>query len=224
MTQTYAAVIILAAFFFTRCADKKEHWVGSYAEVKCAYQREKDAMAADSARVIVPLVKEREDLLKKINEAAAPFNAEIDRLKAEIAVQQNNYKKEYRIVTDKHNDKYGHVSTPQYKNAISRLQLTRDERVAAIQEKIKAVQSRREADKNYRELTGSLELLDEKIKAGNDQLKRNHVAAFDSLQNVLNSLNHEYKTIVTALSAAEKQTLEARRDSIRENPCGHDGE
>lgn len=163
-----------------------------------------------------------EKLLTEKKEIANPYGEKIDVLKRQIKDEQKKYMEEYRNLSDKHNEKHGHVSTPEYEKSLIRIQQSSDNRIASIQKKIKMINDEMRSNNEYQILVGKIALIENKIKEQGSTIHNKYKPAFDSLQEVLNNLNSNYKTILKDLANDEKQILESKRDSIRKYPCMND--
>jgi DnaJ-domain-containing protein 1 len=144
---SYLSIVVV--LFIIGCVDRKEEWIEHYAMAKCSWQKEENALASDSVKFISPLVMEMEKLQSEKGKIAAPFNGKIKDLENQIKDEQKKYKKEYRKLTDAHNEKYGHVSTPEYEKALIKIQNNSNNRIASIQKKIKTINDEMQSNGEY---------------------------------------------------------------------------
>lgn len=218
--RTYLFIVFV--IFIMGCVNRKEQWIEHYAMAKCSWDKEEKALASDSVKLISPLVIEMERLKIARKEIAAPFNEIIKDLENQIKDEQKKDKKEFRKLTDAHYEKYGHVSTPEYEKSLIRIQNNSNNRIASIQKKIKTISDEMHSNGDYQNLVGKIALIEEIIKEQDSIIQTNHAPVFDSLQDALNNLNSNYKTILNDLSNDEKQIFQSERDSIRKYPCMYD--
>lgn len=219
---THLLILISLFLFIIGCVDRKEQWIEHYAQAKCAWQKEENALTSDSLKLIAPLAMEMKELLREKEEIANLYENKIDVLKNQIKDEEKQYKKEYRKLTDTHNEKYGHVSTSEYEKSLMRIQQNRDNRIALIQKKIKEISDELLTYDKYQNLLQRIALIESKIKEQDSVIQNSHKPVFDSLQNELDNLNSNYKRIMSDLTNEEKMVLESTRDSIRKNPCLHE--
>lgn len=218
---TSVFLIASLSWMLTSCENKTENWLHDYAKTKCAYQQEEQIMQDDSVNQITPLALEKENLLQKLTLSSEPYNKSVEKLNKEIRDEGKNYMKNYRKVTDKHNEKYGHVSTPEYEKVIENLQIKRDTKISSLQENIKKINDELSSDSEIQNKSQQIELLESKIDSSWISISGKHQPIIDSLQQELNTLNRNHKNILNELSQEEKKSFEMSRDSIRNNPCNH---
>lgn len=215
------SVFLIASLsgMLTSCGNKTENWLNDYAKTKCAYQQEQQIMQGDSVRQISSLVLDKDKLLRELAQLSEPYNKRIEKLNAEIRDERNNYMKNYRKVTDKHNEKYGHVSTPEYEKVIENLQIKRETKISSLQENINRINAELTSDSEFQNKSLQIELLESKIDSSWNSISGKHQPIIDSLQLELNTLNRDYKNILKELSQEEKSNFEMSRDNIRKKPC-----
>lgn len=218
-----AFLIVALTVVLNSCGNKTENWLNDYAKTKCAYQQEEQMMQDDSVSQITPFVLEKENLLQELNLLSVPFQNRIELMNQEIAEALIKFGEEYRKKTDKHSAQYGHISTPEYEKAIENLQIKRDTKISLLKEDIKQINEELSSDSEILNKSQQVELLGSKIDSLWHSISSNHQPTIDSLQQVLNKLNGNYKNIMNELSQEEKKSFEMSRDSIRSNPCSYDG-
>lgn len=221
--RTYFSYTIFIFLFIAGCnyqgVDKKKEWIEQYAQTKCEWKQQEDALVSDSIRIISPMVNEREQLFKELEILSAPFNERIKVLQNEINDEQEFYSKEYRRLTDNHYEKYGHVSTPEYEKSLERIKQNRSDRVSILNEKINTIKDEMKKDSNYQKVMDKINLIENQIKEQDNILESKRQPTFDSLQAVLNEQNRKFKMMLNDMETEEKQSFEEKRDSIRKNPC-----
>lgn len=214
-------LIVALSVMLNGCGNKTENWLNDYAKITCSYQQEQQMMDNDSVKQITPLALEKENLLQKLTLSSEPYNKRVEKLNKEIRDEGKNYMKNYRKVTDKHNEKYGHVSTPEYERVIENLQIKRDTKISLLKENIKKINEELNSDSEIQNKSQEIELLESKIDSSRNSIIGKHQPIIDSLQQELNTLNRNHKNILNELSQEEKKSFEMSRDSIRNNPCNH---
>lgn len=203
----------------TSCADKKTQWLEQYAQTKCAYQTEAEKIKADSVLQIPSLLTEKEKLQEQSLVISAPFEKKIEELNEEIKEAQREYMKAYRIAEQAQNAKFGHRDTPAYAKEIGNLENIKAKKIESLQNKIAKVKSELENKSDYKSVTDKIKLQDEKLKAIQEAIIVKHKAVIDSLQDLLNVQNSNFKRMKSELEPNEQTILESKRDSIRTNPC-----
>ena len=211
--------ICLLLFAFTSCADKKAQWLEQYAQTKCAYQTEVEKVKVDSIAQIPSLLAEKEKLLEQLLFISAPFEKKTKELNEGIKEAQREYMKAYRIAEQAQNAKFGHRDTPAYVKEISNLENKKAKKIESLQNKIAEVKSELENKNDYKSVIEKIKLQDEKIKAIQDGIIVKHKTVIDSLQELLNVQNSNFKRLKSELEPNEQTILESKRDSIRINPC-----
>lgn len=206
-------------FAITSCADKKEEWLQRYAQTKCAYQTEEDKIKTDSTEQIPSLIAEREKLKEQLSTITAPFERKINELNEGIKEAQSEYMKAYRIAEGKQSAKYGHRNTPAYEKEINNLDLVKRTKISILQNKIAEVKSEMESNNDYKSIAEKIKIQNEKIKVTQETITMNHMVVIDSLQELLNVENSNFKRMKSELEPTEQKILELKRDSIRVNPC-----
>lgn len=211
--------IYILLFTITSCADKKEEWLQRYAQTKCAYQTEEDKIKADSTEQIPSLIAEREKLKEQLSTVTAPFKKKMNELNEGIKEAQSEYMKAYRIAEGKQSERYGHRNTPAYEKEITNLDLVKRTKISTLQNKIADAKSEIESNNDYKSITEKIKIQDEKIKTTQESIIISHKAVIDSLQELLNVENSNFKRMSSELEPKEQKALELKRDSIRTNPC-----
>jgi hypothetical protein len=211
--------IVFLLFILTSCADKKAQWLEQYAQTKCAYQTEEDKIKSDSIEQIPSLIAERLKLQEQLSIITTPFEKKIEELNEEIKEAQREYMKSYRKAEEAQNAKFGHQNTPAYEKEINRLDIIKSTKIATVQNKIAEVKSEMESNANYKSIIDKITNQDKKIKVTQETIINNHKTTIDSLQELLNVQNSNYKRMKSELAPAEQIILELKRDSIRTKPC-----
>lgn len=211
--------IYILLFALVSCADKKEEWLRCYAQTKCIYQTEEAKIKADSIEQIPSLISEKEKLQEQLSSVTAPFEKRISELNEGIKGAQSEYMKAYRIAEGKQSAKFGHRNTPAYEKEINELENIKRTKISSLQHKIAEVKSEMENNNEYRSITEKIKAQDNKIKTTQEAIITSHKAVIDSLQELLNVENSNFKRMISELEPSEQKVLESKRDSIRVNPC-----
>lgn len=205
--------------FCVSCTDKKEEWLKRYAQTKCAYKNEKDKVNADSIAKISSLIAEKEKLQEQLNLITSSFDKKIKELNEGINAAQKDYMKAYRIAEGKQSAKYGHRNTPAYEKEINNLDLIKRTKISSLEHKIAEVKSEMESKDEYKSITGKIKLQDDKIRTTKELITTTHKSVMDSLQELLDLENSNFKRLKSEFEPAEQNKFELKRDSIRANPC-----
>mgnify|MGYP000932998978 FL=1 len=72
---------------------------------------------------------------------------------------------------------------------------------------------------DYKTIAEKNRLNEEKIKLTQEMIIAKHKPTIDSLQELLNVENSNFKRMNSELEPSEQKVLELKRDSIRTNPC-----
>ena len=221
LRNTSVSLIVALSAMLTSCGNKTENWLNDYAKTKCAYQQEQQMMQDDSVKQITPLTLKRENLLQELILLSTPFHNRIELNNQKIGEELRIFGEEYRKKTDKHSAKYGHVSTPEYEKAIENLQIKRDTKISLLKENIKIINDELSNDSEIQNKSLQIEQLKSKIDSSWNNISVKHQPIVDSLQQKLNTLNINFKNILSELTPEEKKNFGMSRDSIRDNPCNH---
>ncbi len=211
--------ICLLLFGITSCADKKDEWLERYAQTKCAYENEEGKIKADSIAQIPSLLNEREKLNEQLFVISAPFEKKINELNEGMKEAHREYMKSYRIAEGKQSVKYGHRNTPAYEKEINNLDIIKRTKISKLQYKITEIKSEMEHNGDYKTIAEKNRLNEEKIKLTQEMIIAKHKPTIDSLQELLNVENSNFKRMNSELEPSEQKVLELKRDSIRTNPC-----
>lgn len=211
--------IFFLLFSLTSCVDKKEEWLQRYAQTKCAYQKEEERIKADSLKQIPSLIAEKKKLQDHLSSITAPFEKKVLELNEEIKETQREYMKAYRIAEGEQSVKFGHASTPEYDKKINRLENIKATKITSLQNKIAEIKLEMESKIDYKSISEKIQIQDLKIKATQEAIGTNHKLAIDSLQELLNVENSNFKRMKSELNRSEQKILELKRDSVRTNPC-----
>lgn len=217
--RIWTAGIYCLLFVLYSCADKKEDWLQKYAQTKCAYQNEEDKINADSIAKISSLIAEMEKLQKQLTFITSPCDKRIKELNEEIQNAQKDYMKAYRIAEGKQSEKYGHRNTPAYEKEINKLDLIKRNKISSLQNRIAEVKSEMESKDEYKSITEKIKLKEDKIKTTKDLITTTHKPVIDSLQELLDLENSNFKRLKSEFEPTEQKNFELKRDSIRANPC-----
>lgn len=201
------------------CADKKEEWLKNYAQTKCAYQNEEDKIKTDSIEQVSSLIAERAKLQEQVSIITAPFEKKIVGLNEGIKEAQREYMKSYRKAEEAQNAKFGHQNTPAYEKELNHLENIKATKIESLQKKIAEVKSEMENNSDYKSIAEKIKIQDEKIKVTQEKITKNHRVVIDSLQELLNVQNNNFKHLKSELEPTKQKILELKRDSIRVNPC-----
>lgn len=211
--------VFFLLFALTSCSDKKEKWLEQYAQTKCAYQTETEKIKADSIQQIPSLLTEKEKLQEKLSLITAPFEKKTKELNDGIKEVQREYMKSYRVAEEAQNAKFGHRNTPAYEKKINQLESITSTKIALLQNKITGIKSEMENNRDYQSITEKIKSQDEKLKEIQETIIAKHKTVIDSLQELLNVENGNFKRLKSELEPNEQTILESKRDSIRTNPC-----
>ena len=213
------SLFILSLTIFASCADKKEEWLKSYAQTKCAYSRETENIKADSVKTIAPLINEKTQLQDQLQKITAPFEERIKGFNEGLKEAQRDYMKEYRKAEEAQSERYGHRNTPAYEKKLSSLENIKATKISALQNKIAKVKEEMEANSDFKNLNEKIKLLEDKINSSLTVISEKHKPTIDSLQELLNTENSNFKRMQSEMETVEKKQFELKRDSIRVNPC-----
>jgi hypothetical protein len=217
MNKKFFAISFIAMFF--SCTDKKINWLTHYSSTKCAYQTEMEKFKSDSAIQITPLLKECEELQKKLVVTRKPFETKIAEIEDKKTLVQKEYMKAYRKEEEKQSTKYGHVSTPAYEKKINQLEKIKNVKNETLQQKITLIRNDMESQSDFISLTQQISTLNKKINNVQEGIAIKHKKIIDSLQQMLNVENANYNVLKKELNSDEQKNIELSRDSVRANPC-----
>ncbi|HSH67380.1 MAG TPA: hypothetical protein VLB84_16670, partial [Bacteroidia bacterium] len=155
----------------------------------------------------------------KLTQIKKPFENQISKLNDDITNVHNEYMKVYRKAEGEQSEKYGHVSTPAYEKKINKLEIMKQEKASVLEKKIADVKAQMESQADFIFLTKQIKSVENKIKNAQQSIVNSHKPSVDSLQELLNTENSNYKDLKKELNQPEQNELELKRDSIRANPC-----
>lgn len=209
-------VVVVLSVILMGCQNKKENWLRDYAQTKFAYQQVQQTMNDDSVKQIASTVLEKEKCLHELALLSEQFNKAIEFLNQEIKQEQDKFVQAYRKTTDRHNEKYGHVSTPGYEKAIENLQKSRDSKILSLQENIRKLNAELSSNPEVQKKSLQIQILTKKIDAKKNTIRTHFKSKLDSLQEKLNSLNRNFQNMLNQLPPEDKSSFKRSRDSIRQ--------
>lgn len=213
--------LLIAVFLFAACGDSSQSWLSDYSQVKCAYITTQEQKEKDKSESVRKLLEEKQQQDKGLSAAAESYTKEISEIRAKIKKTERSYHTEYRKLTDKHNDKYGHVSTPGYEKAVERLKARQSKAIEDLQNKLEAVEADMKNDTAVKKITARLAELDEEIKHAEASVEAMYKPKVDSLQRILDELNSKAKYIQADLKGKELSKFNEARDSLKVYPCNY---
>jgi|GEM_PF-6661648 len=211
----HVAALFLLTFLCAACGQEKTRWLAGYQHTKCAYARVQARMQQAQA----PARARRRQLTAQLAAQAAPYGPELAALRADSSDQQHQYLQAYRQLTDRQSARYGHVSTPEYEQALARLAQARDRALHERQARFQAVRRRLQQTPGRDALRREAAALDRSLRAATRDVPAQYRPSLDSLQSVLNRQGLEYQALRQHLDAAQQTALAAKRERIRAAPC-----
>lgn len=212
-------LIIVCFMTLISCADKKQEWLKNYAQTKCAYQMEQEKIKADSVKQTSNLIAEMEKTKKELAKFCLPFENKLIALNGQIKDVQKEYMKSYRKAEEAQSSKFGHRNTPAYEKELNKLENIKADKMSSVKNKIAQLKTDMEAKSEYKKLTGQLSQIEEQIKNTQEVIITKHKTTVDSLQELLNVQNSNFKRMKSEMQTNEQIEFELKRDSIRINPC-----
>jgi hypothetical protein len=201
------------------CVNKEDQWLNQYKKTKCAYKTEYDKLKSDSLIHIEVLLPKKVNLQKELSEFKVMYESKIKRLETTIEKTEAEYLKLSKIARDKQNEKYGHISTPDYEKKLEQIETIRALKINQLREKIVDVKREMESEDVYISITNELKKQEDRIKSLSDSIVKAHEPTLDSLQNALNIENEYYKRLYNGIPESERAIFKQKRDNIRMNPC-----
>jgi hypothetical protein len=215
----YTFLIFLSLFFTYSCGNKKEEWLKEYAITKCTYVTKVNQRDGLIANATATLLSEKEQTLSEFKAYAEKYQVHFDVLNQQIQWAKDDYVKKYKEESDKQNSIHPHPSKQQYEKTIKALQEKRDQEISDDRDEINKFQTLQANDATYIQYTIKLADIDKTIGETEEKIKIDFKSSIDSLQNLMNKQDENFKTIVSSLHGEELKKFTTQRDSLVNNPC-----
>lgn len=196
------------------CTPYEDKWLIDYQHTKCAYCNLEKSLKADSVQIF-DNNEEYKRLRTEVDFKSSAYLYRIAFVKKKIKEENKAFQVKYRDLADKHNSKYGHVSTSAYERAVAELQNKRAETINKYKEEINRIEQEKVSDTLLQDLLGKIDNLNLLF----EKKKKKALVTKDSLQKELNELNQQRKYLERQLDEQNLKIFKEKTDSIRLNPC-----
>lgn len=210
------ALIILC---FAACKNKSADWISNYQHVKCEYAKTQMLFDADTLNTTKELYANVNTVQIQINKIETPYLKRIGVVEEKAKLVKENYFTEYRRISAEQNKIYGHQSTPGYDKKIEDLDQKQKKELDILFKQRESINKELYENINYIDLVSKLNQLLTEIESAKAIVKEKYQPTFDSLQNLLNGLNKQFKTIILNMEKEDEQKFTSQRDDIRKSPC-----
>jgi hypothetical protein len=174
---------------------------------------------ADSINRIAPIITKKLQYQIELQKIKAPYETRIRNLEQKISDAESNYMINYRKVTNKQSEQYGHNTTPAYERKIQLLQNNLTLLQESYEVAIKNVKTEIILDRHCISLNKQIKDLEVQESSDKKALNDRYKSRFDSLNEQLFILNREYDDIVSRISPDDRRNFEFIKNSIERNPC-----
>lgn len=208
------SVLIIAS-----CTNGETQWSEQFAHASCSLQQLNTKYKTDSIDRIAPIITKKLQYQIELQKIKAPYETRIQNLEQKISEAESNYMVNYRKVTDKQSEQYGHNTTPTYERKIQLLQNNLTLLQESYEVAIKNVKTEIILDRHCISLNKQIKDLETQKFSAQGILNDRYKPRFDSLNEQLFILNREYNDIVSRISPKDRKNFEFIKKSIERNPC-----
>jgi hypothetical protein len=212
-------LISLTFLSLLSCKDNREPWLLEYQSTECTLFKLEEKISIDSLKTSQKFSVELSAIKNEIAKIEKPIESEIIQLNHKIGEINIKYLNESRKISEKHEQVYGHISTPEFEKKLQQNDENNNREVLTIEDKITILQSKLNGNKTYKVLILKQNKIKTKIIEATNAVREKYATTFDSLKHKLDNQNSDFRMILQDLDNPEKLSFKIQREKIRANPC-----
>jgi septal ring factor EnvC (AmiA/AmiB activator) len=216
-----AILVLLVSIICFSCkySENEQSLMSRYAEVKCQWvmlSTRRDSM------VNLQLKPLEEDLRRLKNEKfglSAYYDDRVTELSDLEYLAGNKNTEEYNRISRKHEEKYGHLITPDYQKAIDRLEREKAMQFSKYDSLIRKVNAEKENDLRLQELNSQIKSTNERVKNTSAKIRVDYGGRIDELEKSLRELKTDLKSSLDKMDGKQRDNYSQQLIKIEAQPC-----
>ena len=212
-------IILVCIFSIISCGDDRENLLQQYLTIHCAYTGKVTQRDSVVKKEIKPLEKRLHQLKEEQYALSDNYDSKIAALQDKITATQNEYEKQYAIISTKHEAAFGHKITSEYERQIALIEAPKQKAEAVYNLQISELSAAKEADGSIHQKEVVIKQVEQQLQQAKESVHQHYELQIKEEQQQLAIINKELDELYHNLSANEKKSLTATREKLKATHC-----
>ncbi len=212
-------LIGLCIFSIVSCGDDRENLLQQYATIHCAYTEKVAQRDSVVKKEVKPLEIRLHQFKEEQYELSDNYDSKIAALQDKLTATQNEYEKQYAIISSKHEAAFGHKITSEYERQIALIEAPKQKAEAVYNLQIHELTAAKEADEAIHKKAAAIKQVERQLQGAKESIQQRYESQIKEEQQQLSHINKELDELFNNLSANEKKSLAASRAKLKTTPC-----